>query len=145
MPSFRVAQVAGGNDGAPPCTSRREGGQYGASVDHPERAPLQTEVEFAHGVVRWALCGADVSMSSELLNLRSSDSGKTWSVADTGFGMSPHHLGDKLHIHLMTEDVGSVHVLIPVGPVDRVYSTDDGGRTWRLTCDAIVGPKPSPC
>ncbi len=112
-------------------------------MDHPERAPLQANADFANGAVRWAICGADVAMSSELLNLRSSDSGVTWTVTDTGFGISPHHAGDRVTIHLTAEDAGTVHLVGRVASLDRVYSTANGGRDWQVTCDAEL--QSSPC
>jgi hypothetical protein len=84
-------------------------------------------------------------MSDELLNLRSSNSGKTWTVTDTGFGISPHHAGDKLTIHLKTERVGTAHLVISVAPEDRVHATNDGGQTGRLTCNEPTGSHPSLC
>jgi len=142
-PAARIAHVPGQLNGAPPCTTGA--GQYDASISHPERAPLQTYAAFDDGAIRWALCGADPVMSDELLNLRSSNSGKTWTVTDTGFGISPHHAGDELTIRLKTARVGTAHLVIAVAPEDRVYATDDGGQTWRLTCNEPTGSHPSPC
>jgi photosystem II stability/assembly factor-like uncharacterized protein len=123
--------VAGKPSGSAPCGSR-----YGNDHDiarHPERAPLQAHAEFANGV-RWAICGASPDGSSAILSLRSSDGGKTWAVADTGFGMSPHHAGDFFKVRLVTSDVAGMFLHGSVGFFDLIYVTSNGGRTWRRVC-----------
>jgi photosystem II stability/assembly factor-like uncharacterized protein len=123
--------VTGKPSGSAPCGSR-----YGNDHDivrHPERAPLQAHAEFANGV-RWAICGASPDGSAAILNIRSTDGGKTWTVADTGFGISPHHAGDFFKVHLATNDVGGMFLHGSVGGFDLIYVTSNGGRTWRLVC-----------
>ncbi len=126
-----TAGVEGRAGGGPPCASRREG-EHGADIFHPERAPIQEAAEFAHGV-RWAICGADIAMSGELLNLRSADSGKTWQVTDTGIGMSPHHAGDSISISLASAEGGRMRLRSRAGDFDDTYATTDGGLTWHHT------------
>ena len=134
LPPRLVAHVAGKTGGAPPCSPGA--GQYNATVQHPERAPLRASAEFVGGI-RWAICGADPVLSPELLNLRSTNSGKTWTVTDTGLSLSPHHAGDAVIIHLSTVNTGSMRLRSPTGPSDRIYTTNDSGHTWQLTCDAL--------
>jgi hypothetical protein len=123
------ASVPGGPGGAPPC-AEQGAGQEGASVEHPERAPLQAEATFADGV-RWAVCGADPAFASELLNLRSEDAGQSWSVTTTGLSMSPFHAGDQVDVQLTTATTGQIRLVSEVGERDDRYETYDGGLTWQ--------------
>jgi hypothetical protein len=123
------ASVSGDPGGAPPC-AEQGASQEGASVEHPERAPLQAEATFADGV-RWAVCGADPVFSSELLNLRSEDGGQSWSVTTTGLSMSPSHAGDQVDVQLTTATTGQIRLASDVGERDDRYETDDGGLTWQ--------------
>lgn len=104
---------------------------------------MQAHAEFANGV-RWAICGADPSLSGEVLNLRSTDNGTTWTVSYTGFAMSPHHAGDSITVYLATANVGGVRLHGSVGGFDKIYTTSNEGRTWRLICDEEAGLDPSP-
>jgi hypothetical protein len=122
------ASVAGGPGGAPPC-AEAGAGQEGATVEHPERAPLQAQESFAGGV-RWAVCGADIAFSDKLLNLRSDDDGQTWTVTDTGLAMTPSHAGDQVEVQLSSATSGEIHLVSQVGERDDRYRTDDGGRSW---------------
>jgi photosystem II stability/assembly factor-like uncharacterized protein len=132
--------VTGTPDGSAPCAPKA--GEYDATVQHPERAPLQAHAEFPDGV-RWAICGADPTFSSDLLNLRSTDAGKTWTVTYTGFGMSPHHAGDAVAVQLTDENRGSVHLVSWVATSNDIYNTADGGRTWRHVC-SVDSPQQLP-
>jgi hypothetical protein len=85
--------------------------------------------KFAHGV-RWAVCGADPALDSELLNFRSADNGKTWRVTDTGLGMSAHHAGDEVRITLESPTVGRMRLISLLVSLDETCTTADGGRTW---------------
>lgn len=127
-----TASVIGGLNGTPPCASGDEGA-YGADVAHPERAPLQATATFPGGI-RWAICGASISFGSDLLNLRSANDGRTWTVTKTGFGMSPHHAGDNINVALTNPSVGRVRLRSRVADFDDTYSTTDGGTVWQQTC-----------
>jgi hypothetical protein len=126
------ATIAGGSGGAPPCTPRPTDGTYGADTAHPQRAPLQQSAVFAGGI-RWAICGASAVNSADVLNLRSTDQGRTWTVSDTQLRFSPHHAGDQLTITLDSPMVGQIHIRSEVGLFDGTYATTDGGQTWRPT------------
>ncbi|HEV7759847.1 MAG TPA: hypothetical protein VGO78_12695 [Acidimicrobiales bacterium] len=123
-----TGSVPGGPGGAAPCAAAGAG-QEGASVGHPERAPLQAQETFAGGV-RWAVCGADPVNSDKLLNLRSDDGGQTWTVTDTGLGMSPFHAGDQVEVQLSSATAGEIHLVGRVAERDDRYQTADGGLSW---------------
>jgi hypothetical protein len=78
------------------------------------------------------MCGASPVFNGELLNLRSSDRGATWSVTDTRFGFTPHHAGDTISVTLSNPTNGQVHVVSFLGGFDVLYGTSDGGLTWRV-------------
>jgi photosystem II stability/assembly factor-like uncharacterized protein len=81
--------------------------------------------------VRWAICGADPVSETDLLNLRSDDGGETWSVTNTGFGMSPHHAGDDVQVSLTSATSGQIRLVGRVGEQNDLYATSDGGLTWQ--------------
>jgi hypothetical protein len=123
------AIVAGRAGGRPPCGSGVTGDYWGDAA-HPERAPLRKEASFNSGS-RWAMCGASVALSPELLNLRSNDDGATWVVTVTPIAFSPHHAGDDIEVALTSETTGRVTITSLVAPVfDATYETHDGGKTW---------------
>lgn len=130
-----TAVVNGLAGGPPPCAPVY--GDYAASVTHPERAPLIAEATFAGGV-RWAICGADSVFSSEILNLRSDDSGATWLVSDTGIGLLRFHAGDAVEVNFVDATSAEMRIVSQVGERDERYETTDGGRTWR--CVATLDP-----
>jgi hypothetical protein len=121
--------VPGGPGGAPPCAAPGAG-QEGASTLYPDHAPLVTKASFAGGV-RWAVCGADPTFAAQLLNLRSDDGGRSWSVTDTDLAMSPHNAGDRVDVQLASATTGTIHLVSMVGERDDRYATDDGGLHWR--------------
>lgn len=123
-----TAVVEGGPEGAPPC-AEPDGAEEGASVQHPERAPLQAYETFDGGV-RWAICGADTALGPDLFNLRSDDDGVTWSVTDTGLGQTPFHPGDQVDIVLVNASYGTIRLVSEVGETDESFTTTDGGQRW---------------
>jgi hypothetical protein len=123
------AVVAGAPGGLPPCASGVTGDYWGDAA-HPERAPLRRDATFSRGH-RWALCGASVAFSMELLNLRSNNGGATWNVSVTPMAFAPHHAGDDLKIALTSETAGRVTFTSLVAPSSNAtFETHDGGRTW---------------
>jgi hypothetical protein len=120
----------GAVDEAPPCAAGLEGA-YGASTGHPERAPLQAQKTF--GQDRWAICGADISFSGELLSLRSTDRGADWEVSDTGLAISPYHAGDRVRVSFDDFAHASIRLVSLVASQDDTYGTTDGGTHWVLT------------
>jgi hypothetical protein len=124
------AVVAGTRAGPPPCASGVTGNYWGDAA-HPERAPLRKAATFDGGV-RWAMCGASVTFSPQLLNLRSENDGATWEVAVTPITFSPHHAGDDVEIVLASATAGSVTITSLVArSLDASYETHDGGRIWQ--------------
>ncbi len=123
------AIVPGTTGGRPPCASGVTG-DYGGDAQHPERAPLRKDATF-NSRDRWAMCGASVAFSSELLNLRSTDDGATWNVTVTPIAFSPHNAGDDIEITFTNETTGRVTITSLVAPsLAATYETHDGGRTW---------------
>jgi hypothetical protein len=120
--------VVGGPDGVPPC-AEPDGAEDGASVEHPERAPLQAYESF-DGAVRWAICGADTALGSDLFNLRSDDDGATWSVTDTSLDHTPSHAGDEVDVVLVNASYGTIRLVGEVDGTDESYVTTDGGLHW---------------
>jgi hypothetical protein len=120
----------GGPGGAPPCAPEGSDGEYGEAIDHPERAPLQAQAQFAGGV-RWAVCGASPVFSDKLINLRSDDSGASWTVNEIGTGISPHHAGDHVEVQLTDATHGTMRIVSQVAERDETYETRDGGTDWK--------------
>lgn len=121
----------GGPDGAPPCAPEDFPGEDGATVDEPEKYPLQEQERWALGR-RWAICGAGTVESAELLSLQSTDDGATWTVTDTGLEFMPFHGGDHVGVDLMNMKKGTIRLVSRVGETDKTYETTDGGQTWEL-------------
>jgi hypothetical protein len=126
----RTAVVAGGTGGNPPCAPSQPG-TYGADPAHPERAPLQATATFADGVA-WAICGASQTGDGVVLNLRTTNHGRAWTVTNTGLTFSVTRPGDQVNVALSAAEVGQVHIHSPLPPIDTTYTTRDGGRTWHV-------------
>ena len=124
----------GGPGGAAPCAPSDFPGEHGAGIDQPEKFPLKAEADY--GDFRWAVCGAGIVDSAELINLHSEDGGETYTVTDTGLSMLPFHAGDRVDVELHGDKTGSIHLLSRVAESDRTYTTDNGGLDWDLktTC-----------
>ena len=61
-------------------------------------------------------------------------------VAYAGFGMSPHHAGDGVTVRLTGEYTGSVRLVSRVATSDDIYTTTNGGQTWRHICSVDSQP-----
>ena len=124
----------GGPGGAAPCAPSDFPGEYGATINEPEKFPLKAEADY--GEFRWAVCGAGVVDSAELINLHSEDAGETYTVTDTGLSMLPFHAGDRVDVELHEDRTGSIHLVSMVGELDTTYTTSNGGLDWELktTC-----------
>ena len=133
LPASAGSNAAGG---PPPCAARGSDGTAGGDAQHPERAPLLAEKTFPNGV-RWAMCGASPVFDNGLLNLRSTDGGRTWTTTDTGIdmGFAPFHAGDVVDVELVDRTQATIHVASPVSEIDLTYRTNDGGRRWRVSID----------
>jgi hypothetical protein len=124
-----TASVSGVSGGPPPCAGDNVGSQP-ADAQHPDGAPLQGTRDFGNGV-RWAVCGASVALSGNVLNLRSTDDGATWTVTSTPMEFSPHHSGDRINLSFDSPTNARLAYTSVVGPAaDATFTTDDGGATW---------------